>query len=187
MAQKAVTGEAARPMPVRVSAWAIYDVFETRNDGEQLFVGVVSDAQWTAFTGHFDLGEIGRNPDYAKNNQRVLARDTIVPAVRALFKERSRAELVVTLEGLGLPFAPITRPDELFDDPHLNAAGGLVDVTLDDGSVTKLPALPIEFDGPRERHAARLPQPGQDSRSVLAELGYAADEIDALTEAAVVA
>ncbi|EFK95182.1 L-carnitine dehydratase/bile acid-inducible protein F, partial [sediment metagenome] len=48
MAQKAVTGQAAQPMPVRISAWAIYDVFETR-DGEQVFVGVVSDSLWERF------------------------------------------------------------------------------------------------------------------------------------------
>ncbi|MFT4054301.1 MAG: CoA transferase [Novosphingobium sp.] len=52
MAQQAVTGAAARPMPVRISAWAIYDVFET---SEQVFVGVVTDGQWRAFCAAFGL------------------------------------------------------------------------------------------------------------------------------------
>src|SRR3546814_11257169 len=94
MAQKAVTGEAARPMPVRVSAWAIYAVFETAREGEQLFVGVVSDGQWKAFCAAFDLGDLGGNPAYTLNNQRVEARDIILPQVRALFAAMPREQLV---------------------------------------------------------------------------------------------
>jgi crotonobetainyl-CoA:carnitine CoA-transferase CaiB-like acyl-CoA transferase len=170
MAQMGVTGEAARPMPVRVSAWAIYDVFDTA-DGEQVFVGVVSDGQWQTFTCAFDLGEIGRNPAYAENNARVAAREVIMPAVRGLFKSLGKAELVARLETLGLPFAPITRPEDLFDDPHLNAQGGLVEVTLPDNGVkVALPALPLAFDGRRPGLNRDLAAPGADTEAVLGEL-----------------
>ena len=91
MAQMAVTGKAAQPMPVRVSAWAIYDVFDTKMEGEQLFVGVVSDGQWVTFCQAFGLDALGANPDYAVNNQRVLAREVILPQVRALFGAMERA------------------------------------------------------------------------------------------------
>lgn len=167
IAQQAVTGQAARPMPVRVSAWAIYDVFETANEGEQLFVGVVSDGQWNTFTQAFDLGPIGADPAFATNNARVLARDTILPAVRALFAGMPRADLVAKLEQLGLPFAPIMRPDELVDDPHLNAAGGLVPVTMENGEVAMLPALPLEFDGARAGIRHDLPHAGQHNAELL--------------------
>ena len=186
MAQQAVTGKPVSPMPVRVSAWAIYDVFETRNDGEQLFVGVVSDGQWAAFTRAFDLGEIGRNPAYAKNNQRVLARDAIIPAVRALFAAMPREELVAKLDSLGLPFAPIARPDELFDDPHLNASGGLVDVTIPGGAKTRLPALPLELDGKRFVARRDIPGIGDETQSILRDAGLSAADIATLREQAVV-
>ena len=185
MAQQAVTGKPVDPMPVRVSAWAIYDVFDTRNDGEQLFVGVVSDSQWGAFTKAFDLGEIGRNPAYAKNNQRVLARDTILPVVRALFAGLPREELVAKLEAVGLPFAPIVRPDELFDDPHLNAAGGLVDVTLPGGVSARLPALPIALDGTRFALTRDIPESGADTDAILRDAGITSAEIAMLREQAV--
>jgi crotonobetainyl-CoA:carnitine CoA-transferase CaiB-like acyl-CoA transferase len=185
MAQQAVTGKPVSPMPVRVSAWAIYDVFDTRNDGEQLFVGVVSDSQWVAFTKAFDLGEIGRDPAYAKNNQRVLARDTILPAVRALFAGLPREELVAKLEALGLPFAPIVRPDELFDDPHLNAAGGLVDVTLPGGAAARLPALPIALDGARFGLTRDIPDSGADTDAILRDAGITSAEIAMYRERAV--
>ncbi|HCW61559.1 MULTISPECIES: CaiB/BaiF CoA transferase family protein [Sphingobium] len=186
MAQMAVTGKAAQPMPVRVSAWAIYDVFDTKMEGEQLFVGVVSDGQWVTFCQAFGLDALGANPDYAVNNQRVLAREVILPQVRALFGAMERAELVATLERIGLPFAPITRPDELFDDPHLNA-GGLVDVTLADGTATKLPTLPLELDGERMQAGRDIPRIGEDTDRLLERAGYSGADIARLRAAAIVA
>jgi crotonobetainyl-CoA:carnitine CoA-transferase CaiB-like acyl-CoA transferase len=180
MAQMAVTGKAARPMPERISAWAIYDVFETLHPDELLFVGVVSDGQWQSFVKAFDLGSIGDDPRYATNNERVLARDVIVPVVRRIMAEHSRAELLERLEAAGVAFAPITRPEDLLDDPHLNAAGGLVDLTLNDGRAVRLPALPLEIDGavPGVRHD--LPLPGGDSKAVLRDFGFSEIEIAGL-------
>lgn len=179
MAQMAVTGQAARPMPVRLSAWAIYDVFDTANEGEQLFVGVVSDAQWTAFCAAFGLDDLARDPAYATNNQRTQSRDAILPRIRDLFRGLSRADLIAKLEAIGLPFAPIARPEDLFEDPHL-AEGGLVDVTIPGGKATRLPGLPIEFDGHRMPLQRDIPMPGADAREILSEIGYGDEEIAAL-------
>ncbi len=179
MAQKAVTGEAARPMPVRISAWAIYDVFETA-DGEQVFVGIVSDSLWEKFCAAFGLTELAANPGYKTNSKRVLARDTLLPQVRELFKGYPKAELVGKLERIGLPFAPIGRPEDLFDDPHLLASGGLGEVTLPDGRRTRLPLLPVEIDGRRPTQGGTLPRPGEHTLEVLRGLGYVDDEIDLL-------
>ena len=178
MAQMAVTGQAAQPMPNRISAWAIYDVFETRDAGEQLFVGVVSDGQWVAFCAAFGLDDLAADPDYARNNQRVLARDAILPRIRAIFADMTREQLVAKVETIGLPFAPIARPEDLFDDPHLNH-GGLVDVTIPGGAATRLPGLPIEFDGARVPLRHDIPQVGVDGADILREVGYSADEIAA--------
>jgi crotonobetainyl-CoA:carnitine CoA-transferase CaiB-like acyl-CoA transferase len=179
MAQKAVTGQAARPMPVRISAWAIYDVFETRDD-EQVFVGVVSDALWEKFCAAFELHDLGADPQYRTNAQRVLARETLLPQVRALFKGYTKAELVAKLERTGLPFAPIGRPEDLFDDPHLLASGGLGEVTLTDGTRTRLPLLPVEIDGRRPTQGGDLPGIGAHTREVLRGLGVSDAEIDSL-------
>ncbi|MBX3564188.1 MAG: CoA transferase [Sphingomonas sp.] len=184
MAQKAVTGEAAAPMPVRVSAWAIYDVFETANTDEQLFVGVVSDGQWQAFCQAFGLETLAADPAHATNNQRVLARDTLLPRVRELFRTLTRAELIARLETIGLPFAAIVRPDELFDDPHLVAGAGLVDVTIPGGEQTRLPALPIAFDDKRPALRHDIPAIDQDGADILREIGLAEADIAELTRAA---
>jgi crotonobetainyl-CoA:carnitine CoA-transferase CaiB-like acyl-CoA transferase len=185
MAQKAITGQAAKPMPVRISAWAIYDVFETR-DGEQVFVGVVSDSLWQKFCAAFELAELGTDPRYLTNSQRVAARDTLLPQVRALFKTYTKVDLVARLERTGLPFAPIGRPEDLFNDPHLLASGGLGDVTLEDGTVTKLPLLPVELDGRRPTQGGYLPRPGEHTREVLEALGLDGEQVNSLAEARVI-
>jgi len=181
MAQMAVTGKAAQPMPVRVSAWAIYDVFETQSADEQLFVGVVSDGQWRSFCAAFGLDALGNDPALALNNARVLARDTILPRVRALFSGMTRAALIEKLEGLGLPFAPIARPEDLFDDPHLVQSGGLLDVTIPGGTATCLPGLPIEIDGARMELHHDIPEIDADAAEILRDLGYSDAEAAALT------
>ena len=171
MAQKAVTGVAARPMPERISAWAIYDVFETVRPDEQLFIGVVSDGQWHSFCQAFDLKDLGTDPAYATNNQRVQARDILLPRIRALFVDMPRDMLIARLDAIGLPFAPIMRPEDLFTDPHL-LAGGMIDVTLPNGERTKLPGLPIELDGARLPLRCDVPSAGQDGADILRHLDY---------------
>lgn len=185
MAQMAVTGQAARPMPVRVSAWAIYDVFETA-DEQQIFVGVVTDALWVKFCAMFGLDALGADPAYRANNQRVQARDTLMPQVRELLRRFTLAELIERLDGSGLPFAPIGRPEDLFDDPHLAASGGLAPVTLADGRQTRLPILPIEMDGRRPAADGALAVAGEHSAEVLAELGIGVAELRDLVVAGVV-
>ena len=179
MAQEAVTGKAPRPMPDRISAWAIYDVFETRMPDEQVFVGVVSDGQWVAFCEAFGLDAFLADATLATNNQRVEARERILPTVRDCFRAMSRAEAVALLERLGLPFAPIARPSDLFDDQHLGAGGGLVDLTLEDGTQTRLPGLPIEVDGSRMPRRLGLPTPGEHGAELLREAGLSEDRIAA--------
>jgi crotonobetainyl-CoA:carnitine CoA-transferase CaiB-like acyl-CoA transferase len=179
MAQEAVTGKAPRPMPDRISAWAIYDVLETRLPDEQVFVGVVSDGQWVAFCEAFGLDAFLADATLATNNQRVEARERILPTVRDCFRAMSRAEAVALLERLGLPFAPIATPSDLFDDQHLGAGGGLVDLTLEDGTNTRLPGLPIEVDGSRMPRRLGLPTPGEHGAELLREAGLSEDRIAA--------
>ena len=175
MAQKAVTGKAADPMPARISAWAIYDVFQTQDD--PIFIGVVTDALWEKFCKLFSLDELWADESIRDNNNRVAARDRIMPQIRALIANYKRDDLIALLDGSGLPFAPIARPEDMFDDPHLNAGDGLEQVTLSDGTTTRLPALPIEMNGNRPSAPAILKQEGADTQSILESLGFTEDQI----------
>ncbi|MCC7256829.1 MAG: CoA transferase [Gammaproteobacteria bacterium] len=189
MAQYAVTGKAAAPMPVRVSAWAIYQVFDT-GDGEQVFVGVVSDKQWKLLCEAFELKDLAADRSLDTNGDRVTHKDRILPVIKATFLKYTKQELMAKLEKTGLPFAPIAKPEQLFDDPHLLAGGGLLPLTVTDGARkgerTRLPALPLEMDGHRFGVLRDVPRAGQHTREVLAEAGYEAAEIEALIAAGVV-
>ncbi|NCW21396.1 MAG: CoA transferase [Gammaproteobacteria bacterium] len=186
MAQMAVTGQPAKPMPVRISAWAIYDVFETR-DGEHVFVGIVSDGLWQKFCEAFSLAELAADETLKTNSQRVLQREALLPRVRDLFRTYSKAELVPILERTGLPFAPIGKPEDMFEDPHLMASGGLGATTLPDGRETRLPILPIEMDGRRPSQGGKLAKPGEHTDEVLRDLGMTSASIDELRKRRVVA
>ncbi len=185
MAQYAVTGVEASPMPVRISAWAVYEVFETA-DNEAVFVGVVSDTQWVNFCRAFDLHDLEEHPDYALNADRVKRRDSLIPIIKALFKKTNKKDLMTKLEIAGLPFAPIAKPVDLFDDPHLNAGDGLIEITLSDGSKTKLPALPIEMQGKRLTLYQDVPSIGEHTIEVLEGLGYDQASIALMTANAVI-
>ena len=180
MMQFAVTGQAALPMPSRLSAWGVYDVF-TVKDGEQIFLAVVSDTQWALFCQAFALSEWASDPRLTRNNDRVRARQWLMPALREHMARFSARELSAVFEAHGLPFAPITQPEDLFEDPHLLATGGLADMTLPDGRTTRVPLLPLTLDNQRPGLRLNPPQPGEHTQEVLAALGYSAIEIEALS------
>ena len=174
MAQTATTGSPPPPMSVRVSAWAVYDIFETKDD-EQVFVGVVSDGQWKSFCAAFGLTDFREDKAMDLNANRVAKRNLIIPSIKTLFKQYTKQDLMEKLEQTGLPFAPISKPEDLFEDPHLNESGGLLDIDLPQGGQTKLPALPIQMKGNRFGVEHQVPKLGEHTREVLKELGF--DEV----------
>jgi crotonobetainyl-CoA:carnitine CoA-transferase CaiB-like acyl-CoA transferase len=184
MAQTAITGTAPPPMSVRRPAWPVYDIFDTA-DGGQVFVGVVTDTQWPAFCKAFGLEELAEDPTLATKQLRVEARHRTIPRIEEALRKWTKPALMARCEELGLPFAPIGKPAELFDDPHLKGSGGLVDLTLPDGRKVALPALPISLDGARP-HGGDLRPPGADGAAVARELGYSEEEIAALRERGVI-
>tara|TARA_B100000953_G_scaffold14407_1_gene12755 strand:+ start:3311 stop:4492 length:1182 start_codon:yes stop_codon:yes gene_type:complete len=175
MAQTATTGSAPPPMSVRVSAWAVYDIFETKGN-DQIFVGVVSDSQWKIFCESFGLTDFISDKDMEINSGRVEKRDVIIPILQKLFKTYTKVELMEKLEKTGLPFAPINTPEDLFDDPHLNVSGGLLNIDIPEGGSTKLPAMPIEMNDRRFGVHQQVPKVGEHSQEVLKELGF--DEVE---------
>ncbi len=179
MMQFAVTGQPAAPMPARISAWGIYDVFKVR-DEEQIFLAVVSDTAWEIFCAAFGFDDLFADARVASNNDRVKARDWLLPMLRERLAGFSASELASIFEKHGLPFAPITRPQDLFDDPHLLATGGLAPMTLPDGRDTRTVLLPLTLDG--ERPGVRLSPPrlGEHNVEILLSLGYSEDEIQTL-------
>ncbi|WP_424135684.1 CaiB/BaiF CoA transferase family protein [Roseomonas chloroacetimidivorans] len=176
MLQQAITGVAPPSMAAGKRAWGVYDVF-TAADGISLFIGVVTERQWEIFTRA--LGEPALlDPAWATNSLRAQGRETLIPLVQTLVGKHSAAELEAMCEKAGLPFARINQPGDLYDDPHLNATGGMLPLTLPDGRATSVPALPIQFGDSRLGLRSDLPAPGQHTAEVLRELGLETETPD---------
>jgi len=190
MLQYALTGVPAEPMPNRISAWSVYDVFTVR-DGEQIFLAAVSDSQWQTFCDALGFADLRADPRYTTNNARVQMRPTLLPVLRERLAAYSASQLAAIFERAGLPFAPIMKPEELFDDPHLQATGGLADVRITDGPRTGQTAraalLPFTMDGQRLGVRSDPPVQGEHTDALLTALGLSPADIAALRAAQAVA
>jgi crotonobetainyl-CoA:carnitine CoA-transferase CaiB-like acyl-CoA transferase len=185
MAGIAITGEDMPPMPERRGAWAIYEVFPT-SDG-QLFIGVTSDQQWARFTEEFGLQALAADPRLATNVMRVTERGWLVPELKTVVAQLTTAEVAARLERCGVSWAPVGEPGDLFEDAHLLATGGLLDVFVsriggENGVKAGIPALPVEFGAERARGTLQRqpPRVGEHNAEVLGEAGFSAAEIAAL-------
>ncbi|HLU78348.1 MAG TPA: CaiB/BaiF CoA-transferase family protein [Burkholderiaceae bacterium] len=190
MMQYMVTGSPAAPMPMRISAWGIYDVFDVA-DGEQIFLAAVSDAQWKGFCEVLGFDDLLADPTLTTNNDRVQRREWLLATLRPRLAVFRAAELAERMERAGLPYAPIRKPEELLEDEHLLATGGLADIELTDGpkagETVKTTLLPMTMNGERLGVRSGPPHVGENTAELLAELGYSAAEIDALRSRNVVA
>ncbi|WP_377811391.1 CoA transferase (plasmid) [Azospirillum sp. A29] len=173
------------PMPERVSAWAVYETFRTA-DGRPIFVGITTDSHWERFCAVIDRPDLRDDPAFRTNNDRIAARPRLLPLLTALFGSLSMEEAVSVCERARIPFAPIARPEDLFEDPHLRATGGLMPTTLPNGVRTALPRLPIHVADTDLTIRRDPPRVGQDTCAVLAELGYGPAAIEQLTGAGIV-
>jgi formyl-CoA transferase len=166
MQQFSMTGVAPPPMPARVSPWSVYDVF-TLADGEQLFIGAVNDKQFQVLCRVLDAPELANDPALASNEQRVHARPELLKRLGDMLVQHRADEFAAKLEAAGLPYAPIVRPDQLLDDPHLRASGGLTTMQADDGTTTDVVPLPLTLDGRRPGVRMPLSRPGEHNQEVL--------------------
>ena len=180
MLQYQVTGQAAAPMPERISAWAVYDVFVVK-DGEQIFLAVVSDTAWKLFCDAFNYPDLLNDPRLLSNNDRVRARDWLIPILRERLQIFSAAHLSAVFEKNSLPYAPITAPHDLLNDPHLQATGGLAPVELNDGREIQTVLLPLSLNQTRLKVRHSAPRLGQHNEGLLSSLGYNSEEIQKLS------
>ncbi|MDP3166078.1 MAG: CoA transferase, partial [Hydrogenophaga sp.] len=189
MLQFAMTGKHPAPMPARDNPWAVYDVFKVK-DGEQIFLAAVSDAQWVTFCDVLGFADLKAEPELATNNQRVAHRPRLITTIGERLAQRRAAELSAVMEKAGLPFAPIRRPEELLDDEHLLATGGLADVRLPDGpkagETVKTTLLPITMGGGRLGVRLHPPRLGEHTRELLAGAGLPKSEVDDLLKQGII-
>jgi crotonobetainyl-CoA:carnitine CoA-transferase CaiB-like acyl-CoA transferase len=186
MSYAAISQELVPPMPARVSAWAVYRIFDT-SDGESVFIGITSDRHWKLFCDVFGRADLFADESLRTNRDRINERERLLPKLEHFFAQMTKAEIIAKCDEAGIPFSPIARTEDLFDDPQLNAGRGMLPVTLPDGRVTHLPRLPIEIGDYSFDLRADAPEVGEHSRALLDELGYDADQIENMIESEAVA
>ncbi|MDI9334675.1 MAG: CaiB/BaiF CoA-transferase family protein [Cytophagales bacterium] len=183
MMQFQVTGQAAAPMPERISAWGVYDVF-TVQGGEQIFLSAVSDTQWKIFCEALQFADLFNDPQLKTNNDRVTAREWFIPLLRDRLKDFSAQYLSDLFEAKGLPFAPIKAPHELLDDPHIKASGGMAKIELTDGArageAVDTILFPFKMDGSHLGVRRSPPKLGEHTKELLREVGYSNAQIENL-------
>lgn len=181
MAYAAITKTPVPPMPARVSAWSIYRIFQTK-DHDQVFVGIISEKHWERFCEVFKRDDWKQDERLKTNNLRIENRVWFLPAVEEMMERYTKAEIVARCEAAAIPFAPIAKPEDLFDDPQLNAGGSLLQTELLDGTQTKLPVMPLIYGDQKPSLEMNPPAIGEHTKAILSDLGYSIEQIhDLLT------
>jgi len=186
MAGEVVTGRPLPPMPARESAWAIYEPFATA-DGKQIFLGLTSNGHWQRFCDHFGRQDLLDDPAYATNEDRVRARAALRPIVANIVARHTLDDLAELFDRIDIPFAPVARPGDLFDDPQLNAHGRMLEIQFANGARGKIPRLPIEIGAHDFALRRQAPAIGEHTEEILAELGLSPDDIEALRRRGIIA
>ena len=179
LAGEAMTGQETPPFPARRGAWAVYEPFACK-DGEQIFLGITSDGQWKRFCSRFDRQDMIFDPAFETNDLRVRQRDKILPIVAEIVGRYTLPEMSKLAEEVDISFAPVARPKNLTDDPHLNVGGHMVEIEFPNGTSSRVPGLPLEMGDHTFGVRRQTPKPGEHTRDVLAEAGYSEGEIDRL-------
>jgi crotonobetainyl-CoA:carnitine CoA-transferase CaiB-like acyl-CoA transferase len=188
MAYAALTDEPVPPMPARVSAWSVYKLFDTK-DGKQVFIGIISEKHWQKFCEAFNRREWLEDERLQTNNRRIRERDWFLPEVENLIRQFTKEEVIKICDTAGICFAPIARPEDLFDDPQLNQGDyGLLDTVFPGGEKTKMPRIPLQFGSYDLKKRNDPPAAiGVDTREVLESLGYDERKISELVQKKIVA
>ena len=189
MARAVATGQPSRPMAevgqsIRMG-WGIFHLFDT-SDEAQVFIGVTSNQHWERFCGELGLPELYADDRLTTNEKRVTAQEWMLPKIREVVARYTSLELQKKLDKASVPYAPVARPDQLLNDPHLIASNQLLTVPMEGGKTGNLPKLPFSSSAYEFTLRRGAPGLGADTREVLAEAGIADAEIEALLAAKVV-
>ncbi len=180
MVQYEMLGVEPEPMPNRAFSWPVYDIFSTA-DGRDIFVGAVTDGQWEVLCKILDKEDLLADHRLQTRMDQINARHWTKPIFMEAIKNFDFDTLTSEFQKVGIPFAPVARPAEMYDHPQAKAAGGLPISTSADGREIRIPGMPLEIDKSRVGTEFDIPGVGQDNVSILTELGFNMEYIQDVT------
>ena len=175
MVQFELEGRAPPPMPEREFSWPVYDIFKDA-EGQQIFIGAVTEGQWATICRLLGLEGLLEHPELQRRMDQIEARSWTIPMIAEKIAGWTIADLAPRLEAAGLPFSPIAKPSDMFDDPHVARPGGLA-VSRYEAGTFRAPGLPFEVDGATLPGGGDVPEVGQDTAQVLGAIGFDAANI----------
>lgn len=186
MASAAITEQPLRPMPESGSPWAIYDLFDTA-DGGKICIGIINDRHWDSFCENFRLRNLFQDATLATNDGRMLQRERLLEEIGNRLGQLQMSDIISAAEASAIPFSPVRRPDELFDDPHMLASDGLLKTVSEDGRTIPLPRLPFRMGGHDFNLRKQSPKIGDGVHSLMNRIGFSDTEVESLLKAGVLA
>ncbi|MCY3674976.1 MAG: CoA transferase [Paracoccaceae bacterium] len=171
MVQFEMLGEEPEPMPNRAFSWPVYDIFQTA-DGREIFVGAVTDGQWEVLCRILNKDDLLNDERLQTRMDQINARYWTKPIFTEAIKSFEFDWLSSEFQKVGIPYAPVARPAQMYDDPQAQAAGGLPISTFEDGKQIRVPGMPVEIDNSRVGTDFDIPGVGQDNNSILTDLGF---------------
>ena len=131
---------------------------------------IYNDKHWRAFVDNVKPAWIEEYGEaFATLELRAKQIDRMYGLIAQTLLERTTAEWLELFRELEIPAAPIQTPDELFDDPHLNAVGMFETIDTPHGP-TRFPGVPTWFSRTPGCVAGPAPELGADTADILAEL-----------------
>jgi crotonobetainyl-CoA:carnitine CoA-transferase CaiB-like acyl-CoA transferase len=185
MAVAAISGKAPLPMPERGRAWSIYDLFLTA-DKKLVFIGVTSERHWQSMCKVFGFSDWIKNEQLASNSSRIDERGWFLPELKKRLGALKKEELMALAEKASIPFAPVNRPQDLFEDRHMNESDSLVETKIPSGNRTKLPKIPLRLNGAAFGLRSHPPEIGESSLEIYKLCGLSDDKINELLDEGVI-
>jgi crotonobetainyl-CoA:carnitine CoA-transferase CaiB-like acyl-CoA transferase len=170
------TGIAPGPMGTAHPLNAPYQAFPVA-DG-WITVGAANQGNWLRLLEALGAPELGDDPRFVNNADRMRNLPALEAALTPLFKGRTSAEWLRRLEEAGVPAGPVLDVGQMHADPQALAREMIVETTHPTaGNVASL-GLPIKFSETPGRVRRAAPVLGQHTREVLREHGFSDAEAD---------
>jgi crotonobetainyl-CoA:carnitine CoA-transferase CaiB-like acyl-CoA transferase len=174
------TGEIPGPMGSAHPLSAPYQAFRTKDTA--VIVGAANQSNWLKFLAAIERPDLAGDPRFADPVDRVRNLAALVETLEAILAGRTTAEWLARLEAVGVPSGPVYDVAEMSADPQTIARGMIAHVPAFTGGEHAVIAHPVKYsnaDTPIRRGAPML---GEHGGEILAEFGFAGDEIARLIE-----
>ncbi|MFZ5675833.1 MAG: CaiB/BaiF CoA transferase family protein [Pseudomonadota bacterium] len=160
-----------------------YQTFATE-DGF-IIIAVGNDRQFREYTKIAGVPEVGEDPRFRTNSDRVGNREALIALLVEPMKRRKTAEWIAALEAAAVPCGPINTIDQVFADPQVEARGLTVTLAREDGTKTPGVANPVRFSATPVEYAKAPPALGNATEEVLSRvLGLTPEQVGKLRDSA---